>query len=225
MKPRPLFRRPATQPMVEVFSAPLPDYPNFDVWHENPPGCWTPPSDSRPGSSRSREAPYASGPTSETEKDTKIAQLRHFLTTCCMNVTFLITEHGKLTTHPFRTRVWRIAPDTSLRKRNIELAGERRSRDLRPLCAAVPIIAAARRRRTAAARRLEAARTPGDTRPLSGGLQSSLPSVASSLRSSQCRLADTHKTRRSMTAALGERGYIFACSSAIFAATSASACG
>jgi hypothetical protein len=22
--------------MVEVFGAPLPDYPNFGVWHENP---------------------------------------------------------------------------------------------------------------------------------------------------------------------------------------------
>ena len=31
--------------MVEVFSAPLPDYPNFGVWRENPPGCWTPPSE------------------------------------------------------------------------------------------------------------------------------------------------------------------------------------
>jgi hypothetical protein len=25
--------------MVEVFSAPLPDYPDVGAWHENPPGC------------------------------------------------------------------------------------------------------------------------------------------------------------------------------------------
>ena len=154
--------------MVEVFSAPLPDYPNFDVWHENPPGCWTPPSDSRPGSSRSREAPYASGPTSETEKDTKIAQLRHFLTTCCMNVTFLITEHGKLTVIR-RAQGSEDRPRHLFAKKKYRIGWEQRSRDLRPLCATVPIIAALQRRRTVAARRLEAARTPGDSRlPLSG---------------------------------------------------------
>jgi hypothetical protein len=104
LKPRPLFRRPGTQPMVEAFSAPLPDYPDCGAWLEVPPGCSTPPSDSRPGSSRSRGRPYASRPTSETEKDTKIATVRHFLITCCMNVTFLLAASQKKLPHERRVR-------------------------------------------------------------------------------------------------------------------------
>jgi hypothetical protein len=107
--------------MVEAFSAPLPDYPDCGVWLEVPPGCWTPPSDSRPGSSRSRGEPYASRPTSETEKDTKIATVRHFLTTCCMNVTFLITA-------PVGIRLFSGSPRRRSSLRVRRAAGQRQNR-------------------------------------------------------------------------------------------------
>jgi len=64
-----------------------------------PPGRWTPSSDSRPGSSRSRRGPYRNRPLSETEKDTKVTRFHHFLTTCCRNVTFLLTQNECFSAH------------------------------------------------------------------------------------------------------------------------------